>query len=307
MTHAAVAREPRSAAVGAPASARRGDRFSAARAAGPCVIDSYRGGDLDYAFHGETAPAGTAGRLFAEPTTARDVAAWLAEGPAPGAGIAIGGATDPYPPLERRHGRTRAILELLSAHEGLAVTIATKSSLVTRDLDLLVDLAARHRLAVHVLIPTPDRRLAAALERGAPRTDLRLKAVSELSAAGVPVGVRIAPVLPGITDDPGALDALAGAAAGAGAIWLDARPLLLPPRALAVFFPHLAEPFPDLVERYRERYAGTAMLPEVFARGVGRVVAGLRRKHGLGAEREDMGRVDGAASATPRGPQLDLF
>ncbi|CAN5232282.1 Rv2578c family radical SAM protein [soil metagenome] len=216
--------------------------------------------------------------------------------------IAIGTFADPYPPVEERYGRTRAILEALCEWEGFAFSITTRSNLVTRDLDLLVNLAVRHRVAVNLTVTTLDRRRARALEPEAPRPDLRLKAVSELAAAGVPVGVLVAPVLPDITDDPRELDRLAAAAAGAGAGWIMANPLFLMPSRVAVFFPFLEEAFPDLVERYRQSYERSAFMPEDYARGLTDLVARLGVKHGLVAGPTRDGRPPAIT-----GPQLSLF
>src|SRR5256714_11599997 len=111
----------------------------------------------------------------------------------PGEEIAIGTATDPYQPAERRFEVTRAILEEFARHEGLELGIVTKSDLVLRDLDLLRAIAARNSLFVNVTITTLNVSLARLLEPRAPRPDLRLGAVRELNHAGVPAGVNCAP------------------------------------------------------------------------------------------------------------------
>src|SRR5919201_5175084 len=122
--------------------------------------------------------------------------------------IAIGTATDPYQPAERRYGITRAILEELALHAGLEIGIVTKSNLVLRDADLLRRIAQTNQLYVNLTITTLDIRLARILEPRAPRPDLRLDAVRKLNVAGVLAGVICAPGVAGITDDPQALDAL---------------------------------------------------------------------------------------------------
>lgn len=220
---------------------------------------------------------------------------------APGEPIAVGAASDPYPPEEARFPRTLRILEALMAFEGLEVTLTTKSDLVTRDRDRLTALAERHDLTVDLAIPTLDRRLARALEPDAPRPDLRLKAASELSAAGVPVGVVCAPVLPGINDDPGGIDRLAEAAVGAGASWLAANALLLMPSAQDALFPALARELPDRVDRQRARYERGGRTPDAYRAGLADLVTRLRRKHGF------LGRSPREGGPPIRGPQLDLF
>ncbi|MGA9414133.1 MAG: radical SAM protein, partial [Terriglobales bacterium] len=109
--------------------------------------------------------------------------------------IAIGTATDPYQPAERRFEVTRAILEELAQHSGLEIGIVTKSNLVTRDADILRRIGERSRIFVNVTVTTVDADLARKLEPRAPRPDLRLEAVRQLNLAGVDAGVICAPVL----------------------------------------------------------------------------------------------------------------
>lgn len=220
----------------------------------------------------------------------------------PGEPVAIGLAADPYLPDEAEFERTRRILEGLLVLEGLDLTITTKSTLVSRDRDLLARLADRHRMAVHVALPTLDRRLARGLEPDAPRPDLRLKTVSELAAAGIPVGVLATPVLPSIGDDPGAMDRLAAAAAGAGAGWIAAHALILLPSVQATLFPGLAIELPDLVDRARARHERSPVSPAAYRAGLADLVRRLSRAHGLAGS--------GARERRPaerRGPQLALF
>src|SRR3977135_429641 len=169
----------------------------------------------------------------------------------PGEGIAIGTATDPYQPAERRFEVTRAILEELSRHSGLEIGIVTKSNLVTRDVEILRRVAENNQLYVNLTVTTVDTDLARILEPRAPRPDLRLEAVRQLNLAGLHAGVICAPVLPEITDGPGDLDALVKAASEAGAKYIFANGLFLKPCSAAVFLPFLEEHFPALVNLYR--------------------------------------------------------
>ena len=200
--------------------------------------------------------------------------------------IAIGTATDPYQPAERRYGITRAILEELALHAGLEIGIVTKSNLVLRDADLLRRIAQTNQLYVNLTITTLDTRLARILEPRAPRPDLRLDAVRKLNAAGVPAGVICAPVVPGITDDPQALDALVRATKEAGGRHIFANPLFLKPCSAAIFLPFLEKEFPHLVESYRKRYASRAFLPAPYRKRISSLVAALRRKHGFPSREE---------------------
>ena len=118
----------------------------------------------------------------------------------PGEQIAIGTATDPYQPAERRFEVTRAILEELARHEGLDLGIITKGNLILRDLDLLTQIGQKNRLMVNLTITTLNVDLARILEPRAPRPDLRMETVRKLNQAGIRAGVSCAPVIPGITD-----------------------------------------------------------------------------------------------------------
>jgi DNA repair photolyase len=195
--------------------------------------------------------------------------------------IAIGTATDPYQPAERRFEITRAILEELSLHSGLEVGIVTKSNMVTRDAELLRRIASQNQLFVNVTVTTVDVELARKLEPRAPRPDLRLEAVRQLNLAGVDAGVICAPVLPEITDRPRDLEALVKAAVEAGAKYIYANPLFLKPCSAAVFLPFLEEHFPHLVKLYQTRYADRAFLPKGYGERLSQLMAALRRKYGL--------------------------
>src|SRR6185437_2934851 len=106
----------------------------------------------------------------------------------PGSEIALGTATDPYQPLERRQRVTRSLLEVFARQSGLRLGIVTKSPLIVRDLDLLKQIRERNRLTVHVTVTTTDVKLARILEPRAPRPDLRMLAVLRLRQADVRAG-----------------------------------------------------------------------------------------------------------------------
>src|ERR1700691_1986930 len=178
----------------------------------------------------------------------------------PGEEIAIGTATDPYQPAERRFEVTRAILEELARHSGLEIGIVTKSNLVLRDIEVFKQVARNNRLFVNITITTLNVDLARILEPRAPRPDLRLEAIQKLNQAGIAAGVICAPVLPGITDSPRDLEALVRATAKAGGKYVFANSLFLKPCSAAVFLPFLEKEFPQLVETYRKRYQDRAFL-----------------------------------------------
>ena len=195
--------------------------------------------------------------------------------------LAIGTATDPYQPAERRFRVTRAVLGVLAGLEGLRVGLITKSALVTRDADLLATIARRSRLAVHVSLITTDRDLARRIEPRAPTPAARLAAVRRLREAGVDVGVNCMPVLPGITDRPAALRALVAAVADAGATHLNACALRLRPAARRRYLPWLAEAFPELAARYRVAYAAGHQPGERYREGLRRTMRRLCAERGL--------------------------
>jgi DNA repair photolyase len=205
-------------------------------------------------------------------------------------GIAIGTATDPYQPAERRFEVTRAILEELALQSGLSVGIVTKSNMITRDTEILRRVGERNRVSVSVTVTTMDAELARKLEPRAPRPDLRMEAVRQLNLAGVCAGVNCAPVLPEITDRPRDLETLVKAASAAGAKYIFPNPLFLKPCSAAVFLPFLEEHFPTLVEFYRKRYADRAFLPKGYGQRLSELMAVFRRKYGMGSERGSSSR-----------------
>jgi DNA repair photolyase len=216
--------------------------------------------------------------------------------------IAIGTATDPYQPAERRFEVTRAILEEFARHQGFELGIVTKSNLILRDLELLQRIAENNTVGVSVTVTTLDVDLARILEPRAPRPDLRLEAVRKLHRAGISVGVNCAPVIPGITDSSRNLDALVRAAAEAGAQHVFANPLFLKPCSAAVFLPFLEQEFPQLAQSYHERYRNRAFLPKSYHRRISQVVGRLRVKYGICRERRKQ-----PATAPQRNQQLRLF
>jgi DNA repair photolyase len=219
--------------------------------------------------------------------------------------IAIGTATDPYQPAEKRYQVTLGILEELSVHHGLEVGIVTKSDLILRDVDLLKRVAEHNSLFVNITITTMNTRLARILEPRAPRPDLRLNAVRELNAVGVNAGVICAPVLPGITDTPSALDALVRATKQAGGKYIYANPLFLKPCSAAVFLPFLEKEFPQLVEDYRKRFADRAFVSKAYSKRISELMASLRNKHGI--TREFSSRSQSAHPRQLPAEQMTLF
>jgi DNA repair photolyase len=200
-----------------------------------------------------------------------------------GQSIAIGTATDPYQPAERRFRRTRQALEVFAENGGLALSITTKSDLVAGDIPLLREIAKRNSVSVNVTITTLDAGLARLLEPRAPRPELRLKAVQALAEAGIPVGVFPNPIMPMITDQPERLDRLAKAARDRGATWFGGGVLFLMPCSRKVFFPFVKKNFPHLLRRYQEKYEREAYLKGPYREIIKERIAAIRDRYGLAA------------------------
>jgi len=214
----------------------------------------------------------------------------------PGGLIAMGTSTDPYQPAERRFGITRSILEVFAAERGFSLAITTKSDLIRRDVDLLAVVARRNILHINMTVTTVDAGLARKLEPRAPRPDLRLAAVAGLARAGISVGVYLNPILPGITDGIANINAVAAAAARAGARYLGGGILFLMPSAQKVFFPFLDQEFPHLARRYRERFTHSPYLRGAFAEAIRERVGRIRARHGLAASPVDYQPAEGPAT-----------
>ena len=201
--------------------------------------------------------------------------------------IALGTATDPYQPAEIHYRITRRMLEVCERFEGLELSITTKSTLILRDLDLLTALARKSRFSIHMTVTTLDERLARLLEPKAPPPAKRLEAVLSLARAGIYVGVNLMPIVPGITDAPQAMEAVARQAAASGARFLAGRLLFLMPSAMRQFMPFLEREFPALAAKYRRAYSRSAYLSGEYKQRIEKRVAELRRRYGLEGRKED--------------------
>lgn len=170
--------------------------------------------------------------------------------------IAMGTNTDPYQRAEGKYRLTRGVIELLSARRN-PFSILTKSTLVLRDLDLLAEAARRTDVRVNLSIGTLDEVVWKATEPGTPHPAQRIKAVAALHEAGIPCGVLVAPVIPGLSDGEAQLRAVATAAAEAGARSVSTVGLHLRNGVGAVFLERLAATHPqvaaDLAARYERR------------------------------------------------------
>jgi DNA repair photolyase len=212
-------------------------------------------------------------------------AAWLLEQELkridPAMEIALGTATDPYQPIERRAQITRSLLEVFARKTGYRLGIVTKSRLIERDIDLLAEISRRNTLVVHVTITTPDAKLARILEPRAPRPDLRFQAVKRLREAGIVAGVFGSPLLPGITDNEKALDSLARRASAVGASFFAAHPLFLKPCSRPTYLSFVREHFPSLEAEYARRFAHADFASRTYSAKLAEMVGAACRKYGL--------------------------
>jgi len=230
--------------------------------------------------------------------------------------IMLGANTDPYQPVERRMRVTRSILEVL-ARTRHPVAMVTKSALVLRDLDLLTELAHQGLISVAVSITTRDDELKRAMEPRAASPQARLRTLATLSAAGVPCGVLVAPVIPALND--GELEEILAAAAGAGARSAGYVLLRLPYEIKELFTEWLAEHYPDrarhVMSLIRAMRGGRDNEPRFGARmrGTGPYALLLRNRFQLACRRLNLrsSERDSLTTAlfrapTARGAQLQL-
>jgi DNA repair photolyase len=225
-------------------------------------------------------------RIFVKRMAAEVLAHTLARTPIGTDSIAIGTATDPYQPAERKFGLTRSMLEVFARLSGLNLSITTKSTLIVRDLDLLTRINRRSRISVNFSLITPHRRLQRILEPRAPRPELRLRALGELTRAGITCNVLMMPMIPALTDDPAAIEAVVRGAARAGAAGVWWRSLFLKPAAARRFIPFVRENFPHLAGRIDDFYARGVYAPRAYDERIGALFDRVRRKYGLPVSHE---------------------
>jgi len=194
--------------------------------------------------------------------------------------VAIGAATDPYQPAEGRYKLTRGCLRALRDAAN-PFSLITRSPMIVRDLDVLVEAAARAEVGVVFSVPTLDKEVWRRTEPGTPPPHRRLEAVRRLVEAGVKAGVGMAPILPGISDSPAQLEAVVRAAREAGATNIWANVLYLKPGTREHFLEALASDWPEELDRYERLYASRAYLPKAEVEPVRTLVAELRNRHGI--------------------------
>jgi len=227
--------------------------------------------------------------------------------------LAISGVTDPYQPVERRLQLTRRCLDVLVEFRNPVIVI-TKNYLVTRDIDLLADLAQHNAAAVFCSITTLEGDLAGKLEPRASRPERRLGAIETLAKAGIPTGVMVAPVIPGLTDHE--MPSILRAASRAGARFAGYTLLRLPHGVADLFEIWLARHFPDrkekVLNRIRETRGGKLYDPRfgMRMRGEGEYTDHLSKLFAIARRQAGMttNRLSLSTSAfRPQPAQMELF
>jgi DNA repair photolyase len=211
--------------------------------------------------------------------------------------VALGTNTDPYQRAEGRYRLMPGVIRAL-ARSGTPFSILTKGTLLRRDVPLLAEAARDVPVGLGVSMAIWDDDLHHALEPGVPSPRARLDLVRALTDAGLPCGVFLAPVLPGLTDGAEHLDAAIGAIATAGATGVTVIPLHLRPGAREWFMAWLRGAHPELVPRYERLYARRAYVPAEYRTWLAGRVAPVLARHGLARQSGGTARATGPPVAT---------
>jgi DNA repair photolyase len=192
--------------------------------------------------------------------------------------VAMGTNTDPYQWVEGRYKLMQGIWEALRDARN-PCSILTKSPLLLRDLPLMQEIAAVTDISACLSVPTLDEKAWRATEPHTPSPRARLEAVGELNRAGIPCGILVAPLMPGINDDPAQVERILEGAAENGATVVGGIALHLRGEVRGVFMDWLRSQRPDLVPRYEELYARGAYAPKEERARIGGVLRAARAKH----------------------------
>ncbi len=174
--------------------------------------------------------------------------------------VALGTNTDPYQWVEGRYRLTRGVWEAMRDYSN-PCSVLTKSPLLLRDLDLFRELVARTDFSANLSVPTLDEKAWRQTEPHTPHPRTRLEAVAELTRNGIPSSVLIAPLMPGINDDPHQVERILELAGEAGARNVTTIGLHLRGEVRKIFFDWLRQYRPDLIEHYESLYRRGAYLP----------------------------------------------
>jgi DNA repair photolyase len=199
--------------------------------------------------------------------------------------VAIGTATDPYQPAEGRFRLTRGAITALGDAR-TPFSLITRGPLIVRDLDVLAAASLRAKVGVTFSIPTIDPDIWRLTEPGTAPPRQRLRAIRALVDAGIDASVGMAPILPGLSDDPERMADVVRAARDAGATSIWTNVLYLRPGTREHFLDNLARDWPELLPRYEALYAGRAYVQDRVLAAVRRQVRGLAVRHGIADRRE---------------------
>ena len=200
--------------------------------------------------------------------------------------VAVGAATDPYQPAEGKYRLTRGCIQAFAAARN-PFSLITRGPMIVRDIDVLQHAATRAEVDITFSVPTLDADIWRKTEPGTAPPRQRLRALRMLVDAGIDVGVGMAPILPGLSDDPALLADVVRAAREAGATGVWCNILYLRPGTREHFLDSLARDWPELVPRYERLYAGgRAYLPKEETQPVRAEVARLAREHGVRDRRQ---------------------
>ena len=217
--------------------------------------------------------------------------------------VALGTNTDPYQWVEGRYKLMRGIWEAMRDFSN-PCSILTKSPLLLRDKDLLLQIAERARVSACLSVPTLDEKMWRSTEPHTPHPRARLEAVAELNRIGIPTGILIAPLMPGINDGPGQVEKIVELAEAAGATSIGGQALFLRGATRDVFFDWLRAKRPDLVERYDELYRNGAYVKPAERKALEARLPGRRRAKGAPARFERPPRPP--ALGPPRPPKGEV-
>jgi DNA repair photolyase len=198
--------------------------------------------------------------------------------------VAMGTNTDPYQWVEGRYKLMRGIWEALRDAAN-PCSVLTKSPLLLRDLDLMREIAAVTDIAANLSIPTMDEKPWRASEPHTPHPRARMEAVAALNRAGIPTGILVAPLMPGINDDPRQVERILEAAAEAGAVGVSGIALHLRGEVRGIFMDWLRSYRPDLVPRYEALYRRGAYVPREEQDRLRRLLRTTRAAAGEGPPR----------------------
>jgi DNA repair photolyase len=219
--------------------------------------------------------------------------------------VVVGTATDPYQPAEGHFRLTRGAIEALGAAE-TPFGLITRGPLIVRDVDVLSFASERAEVGVTFSIPTLDPEIWRRTEPGTAPPRQRLRAIRTLIDAGIDASVGMAPILPGLSDDPDKMADVVRAARDAGATSVWTNVLYLKPGTREHFLDNLARDWPELLPRYERLYAGRAYVAKDVLDPVRTQVRALAREHGIADRRRRPVAPPGAHQERDGGEQLAL-